>query len=319
MSASALSDAALHDEAAALAYLEAVLWPNGPTCPHCGAADRIYALKGKSTRAGVRKCGHCKKPFTVTVGTVMERSKVPLHKWVQAIVLMTCSKKGVSAHQLHRILRVSYPTAWFMAHRIREAMRDGSLAPLGGLGSTVEADETFIGRKKGVPTPKGGPSHKNAVLALVERGGKVRSIHVEELTKAEVGAIVRQNIAREARLMTDEAKHYRAVGKEFAGGHGRIRHALGIYVDADDPAVHTNTIEGVFSIFKRGMKGVYQHCSEKHLHRYLAEFDFRYNNRVALGIDDSKRAERALAGIVGKRLTYRRTDVIAHPQEREWT
>jgi hypothetical protein len=170
-----------------------------------------------------------------------------------------------------------------------------------------------------VPTPKGGPSHKNAVLALVERGGKVRSIHVEELTKAEVGAIVRQNIAREARLMTDEAKHYRAVGKEFAGGHGRIRHALGIYVDADDPAVHTNTIEGVFSVFKRGMKGVYQHCSEKHLHRYLAEFDFRYNNRVALGIDDSKRAERALAGIVGKRLTYRRTDVIAHPQEREWT
>jgi transposase-like protein len=237
---SVLSKPWFHDEAEAFAYLEGLLWPNGPVCPHCGATDRVYPLQGKTHRAGLKKCGHCREQFTVKVGTVLESSHVPLTKWLQAMHLLCCSKKGISSHQLHRLLGVTYKTAWFMSHRIREAMRDGTLPPLGGEGSTVEADETFIGRKKGVPVPKGGPSHKNAVLALVERGGKVRSVHVEELTKAEVGAIVRENVDRESRLMSDEAKHYRAVGKGFAGGHGRVRHALGVYVDADDPSVHTN-------------------------------------------------------------------------------
>lgn len=306
MSASKLTAAAMQNDEAALAHLEAVLWPDGPLCPFCGATDRIYTLKGKSTRPGVRKCGHCRKPFTVTVGTVMERSKVPLHKWVQAVTLLTCSKKGISSHQLHRILGVSYPTAWFMAHRIREAMRDGSLAPLGGSGVPVEADETFIGRKEGVQIRRG-YAHKHAVLSLVERGGKVRSVHLNGLTKAEVGKVVRENVAREAWLFTDDAKHYREVGTQFAG-HSSVNHTASEYVDPEDATINTQTVEGYFSILKRGMKGVYQHCAEKHLHRYLAEFDFRYNHRVKLGIDDGERALRALAGAKGRRLTYRQPD-----------
>jgi transposase-like protein len=300
---SVLSEPRFHDPIAALEHVEAVLWPNGPVCPHCGTMDRIYALKGKSTKPGVRKCGHCKKLFTVTVGTIMESSHIPLNKWLQAIHLLCSSKKGISSHQLHRTLEVTYKTAWFMSHRIREAMQDGSLAPLGG-NNAVEADEAFIGRKEGVETPKGGYSHKLAVLGLVERGGKVRTVHLGALTKEEIGGLVRDNVAREAWLMTDEAKHYRAVGKEFAG-HSTIHHTRGEYVDPEDATIHTNTIEGCFSIFKRGMKGIYQHCAEKHLHRYLAEFDFRYNNRVALGIGDRGRADEALAGAKGKRLTYR--------------
>lgn len=304
MSASKITAAAMQNDEAALAYLEAVLWPNGPVCPHCGASARIYTLKGESTRPGVRKCGHCRKPFTVTVGTVFERSHVPLHKWVQALYLMCCSKKGISSHQLHRMLGVSYKAAWFMGHRIREAMRDGSLGPLGGFGHAVEADETFIGRKKGVAKPQGGGSHKHAVLGLVERGGKVRSVHLDEVTKASVAKSVGESLDRESWLMTDEAWHYRKIGTELAG-HSRVHHGRGEYVDPTDATIHTNTVEGYFGLFKRGMKGVYQHCAEKHLHRYLAELDFRYNNRVALGIDDSVRADRALRGIVGKRLTYR--------------
>jgi transposase-like protein len=302
---SVLSHPRFNDEQAAYEWIEARLWPNGPICPHCGATDRIKPLKGKSTRTGVRKCYHCYKPFTVKVGTIFEDSHVPMFKWLQAFHLMCSSKKGISSNQLHRILEVTLKTAWFMSHRLREAMRDGSLGPLGGGGKVVEADETFIGRKKGVPTPKGGPSHKHAVLALVERGGKARSVHLDELTKAEVGGIVRGNVARESRLMTDEGRHYREVGREFAE-HGHVRHALGEYVGREDRTVHTNTVEGFFGLFKRGMKGVYQHCAEKHLHRYLAEFDFRYNNRVALGVNDAMRAEAALLGVVGKRLTYRR-------------
>jgi transposase-like protein len=305
-----LSDAALHDDEAARLFLETVLWPDGPVCPHCGATDRIYELKGKTSRPGLRKCGRCRKQFTVTVGTTFERSHVPLHKWVQAVALLTCSKKGVSSHRVHRMLGVSYPTAWFMMHRIREALRDGSLGPLGGDGgNAVEADETFIGRKKGVPVPKGGPSHKHAVLALVERGGKVRAFHINTVTKEEIGKIVRENVAREAWLMTDEARHYTRLGEEFAG-HGTVHHALGQYVDPDDFTINTNTntVEGFFGLFKRGFKGVYQHCHEKHLHRYLAEFSFRYNNRVALGVDDAERAARALLGVKGRRLTYRQPD-----------
>jgi transposase-like protein len=310
MPASKIAAAAMQNDEAALAYLESVLWPDGPVCPHCGAADRIYALKGKSTRLGLRKCGHCRKPFTVTVGTVFESSHVPLHKWVQAFHLLCCSKKGISSHQLHRILGVSYKAAWFMAHRIREAMRDGSLSPLGGFGYAVEADETFIGRKEGVEKPKGGFSHKHAVLALVERNGKVRSVHLNTLTSDEVGRVVRDNLNRESWLMTDEGRHYREVGQEFAG-HSRVHHGRGEYVDPEDATIHTNTVEGYFGLFKRGMKGVYQHCAEKHLHRYLAEFDFRYNNRSALGVEDSERAHRALEGVIGKRLTYRRVDTQA--------
>lgn len=316
MPASNLTPAAFHDEAAALAHIETALWPNGPVCPHCGATDRIYALNGKSTRPGVRKCGHCKKPFTVMIGTIFERSHIPLNKWLQALYLMCSSKKGISSHQLHRTLNLSYKAAWFMSHRIREAMRDDSLGPLGhfgGAGNAVEADETFIGRKKGVPTPKGGTSHKHAVLALVERGGKVKCVHIDGVTSEEIGRIVRENLAREAWLMTDEAKHYIEVGKEMAG-HSTVNHGIGEYASFEDATIHTNTIEGFFGLFKRGMKGVYQHCDEKHLHRYLAEFEFRYNNRIALGVDDVERTAVALKGLAGKRLTYRTTDKQASRQ-----
>jgi transposase-like protein len=306
---SVLSEPRFHDPAAALAHVEAVLWPNGPTCPHCSATDRIYTLGGKSTKPGVRKCGHCRKLFTVTVGTIFESSHVPLNKWLQALHLMTFSKKGISAHQLHRTLEVTYRTAWFMAHRIREAMRDGKLGPLGGV-SRNEADETFIGRKRGVPVPKGGPSHKHAVLALVERGGKVRTFHINTVTKEEIGKIVRENVAREAWLMTDEARHYTCIGEEFRG-YSTVHHALGKYIDHDDFTINTNTVEGFFGLFKRGFKGIYQHCHEKHLHRYLAEFDFRYNNRVALGVHDLARAKTSLLGVVGKRLTYRQPHTSA--------
>jgi transposase-like protein len=207
------------------------------------------------------------------------------------------------------MLGISLKSAWFLSHRIREAMRDGSLGPLGhfgGAGNAVEADETFIGRKKGVPTPKGGTSHKHAVLGLVERGGKLRTVHIDAVTSEEVGKIVRENVAREAWLMTDEAKHYTEVGKEMAG-HSTVNHSESEYVSFEDATIHTNTIEGFFGLFKRGMKGVYQHCDEKHLHRYAAEFEFRYNNRIALGVDDRGRAKAALLGVKGKRLTYRRT------------
>jgi transposase-like protein len=304
MPLSVLNHPELQSEAAAYEFVEAKLWPNGPECPHCGTVGRAYALKNKSARIGLKKCAACRKTFTVKVGTIFEDSHVPMHKWLQALHLLCSSKKGMSSHQLHRILGVTLKTAWFLSHRIREAMRDGSLGPLGGAAMTVEADETFVGRKQGVPVPKGGYSHKHIVLALVERGGKVRSVHINELTKAVAGRVVRENIARESRLMTDEARHYRGVGKDFAG-HGTIHHTLGEYVNRDDPTIHTNTVEGAFSIFKRGMRGIYQHCREQHLHRYLAEFDFRYNNRVALGVNDARRAENALRGAVGRRLLYR--------------
>jgi transposase-like protein len=304
------------DENVARKHLEGLLWPEGPICPHCGNSDpdRIRKLKGKSTRAGVHKCRECEKPFSVTVGTVFEKSHVPLHKWIYATHLLTSSKKGISAHQLHRMLGVTYKTAWFMAHRIREAMRSGSLTPLGGPGKVVEVDETYFGNipeadrakftASGKPFSKnrGGPKHKRPIIALVERGGNVRTFHVPEAYFADVIAIVRQNIARESRLHTDESKLYMRVGKEFAA-HETVKHSDEEYVRGD---VTTNTVEGYFSIFKRGMKGIYQHCGEKHLHRYLSEFDFRYSYRIGLGVDDQARAEKALQGIAGKRLTYRR-------------
>ena len=228
MSASLLNTAHFQSEQAAYEHVEGMLWPNGPVCPHCGVIGRAYTLKGNATRIGLKKCAACRKQFTVKIGTIFEDSHIPLHKWLQAIHLLCASKKGISSHQLHRMLGISLKSAWFLSHRIREAMRDGSLGPLGGghgFGNAVEADETFIGRKEGAETPKGGYSHKNAVLALVERGGKVKCVHIDNVTSEEVGEHVRENVAREAWLMTDEGRHYRKVGEEFAGHSTRQPHA----------------------------------------------------------------------------------------------
>jgi len=311
--ASVLSAPRFHDEDAAYAWVEARLWPNGPRCPHCGERERIVRLAGKSNRRGVHKCRACRKPFRVTVGTVFEASHIPLNKWLQAIHLMCSSKEGISTHQLHRTLGIGLKAAWFLSHRIREAMRDGSLAPLGGEGKVVEADETYLWKQEARrpskqrgdrPYTKGGRSGvggKRAIVALVERRGSVRTFHVENADKATVNLIVGGNVAREARLHTDESRIY-ADALEHVAEHETVRHSAGEYVRGD---VHTNSAEGYFSVFKRGMKGVYQHCRERHLHRYLAEFDFRHNHRVALGVDDTMRAEAALLGVVGKRLTYR--------------
>jgi transposase-like protein len=294
------------DENAAREHLEALNWPDGPICPHCGVVNEATKLAGKSTRPGVYKCRPCQKPFSVTVGTVFERSKIKLNVWVHAVDLYTASKKGFSAHQLHRTLGVTYKTAWFMAHRIREAMRDDKPAPMGGSGKAVEVDETFIGRLEGQPKRRtGATGYKNTVLTLVERGGSARSFHIDSTTIADIAPILRKNIRRESKLMTDEARWYKEVGREFES-HDAVNHSIDEYVRYAETVITTNTVEGFYSIFKRGMKGVYQHCAEKHLHRYLAEFDFRYNTRVSVGFDDTMRAEKAMQGIRGKRLMYRR-------------
>ncbi|MPY74310.1 MAG: IS1595 family transposase [Alphaproteobacteria bacterium] len=300
---SILSAPHFHNEEAAYAFVEARVWPKGRVCPHCGVVDRSSKMQGKSTRIGAYKCYACRKPFTVKVGTIFEASHVPLNKWLQAMYLMCASKKGISSNQLHRTLGVTLKTAWFMSHRIREAMRPASLSPMGGNGGMVEVDETFIGRKKGKEI-RHGYEHKMKVLSLVDREtGRAHSMVVDKLNTKTVRSIVLENVDREARLMTDEARHYIKVGRKFAD-HQVVRHNVGEYGRGE---AHTNTIEGFFSIFKRGMKGVYQHCSEEHLHRYLAEFDFRYNERIANGVDDVERAEKALKGVVGRRLTYRTT------------
>jgi transposase-like protein len=285
------------DDEAARKFLEGILWPDGPVCPHCGVVGHAYETK----RAGVYRCAEkeCRKDFTATMKTVMERSHIALHKWLQGFHMMTSSKKGVSAHQLHRTLCITYRSAWFMEHRIREAMRAGGLAPMGGPGTIVEIDETFIGNKADMPKRRGF-AHKHAVLSLVERGGKVRSFHVAGTSAAHLVPILRANIAKETAVMTDEAGQYAHLRKEFAS-HEFINHSAGEYGRGD---VHTNTLEGYYSIFKRGMKGIYQHCSEKHLHRYVAEFDFRYSNRSKLGIEDVERSEKAISGAAGKRLMY---------------
>ena len=300
---SALSAPHFHDEEAAYAYVEARIWPNGPTCPHCGGVDRIGKMGGKSTRVGTYKCYQCRKPFTVKIGTIFKASHVPMRIWLQAMYLIAGSKKGISSNQLHRTLGVTLKTAWFMSHRIREAMRDGSPAMLGTSGGRVEVDETYIGYNPRVAKKpgKGGSAHKLRVVSLVDRdSGAARSMPANSLVRDEVAQIVRANVPKEAKLTTDESRLYSAVGKEFAS-HDWTTHGRGEYVRGD---VTTNTVEGFFSIFKRGMRGIYQHCHEKHLHRYLAEFDFRYSNRVALGYNDADRSEAMLQGIVGKRLTY---------------
>ena len=319
---SVLSEPQYHDEAAAFAFLEGVIWANGVTCPHCGVVGgRVYKLDGVrgkpskknpegAIRHGLKKCGECRKQFTVKVGTVFEDARMPLHKMLQAALLMTSSKKGVSAHQLHRMLEVDYKSAWFLAHRIREAMRSGDLAPFGGNGGIVEVDETFIGRIKGAPV-KRAFHHKMKVLALVDRDtGKARTMVVDNVTAATLMPIVRANVAKEATIMTDEHSAYTKIADHFAG-HGTTTHSAGQYVDYVDPTIHSNTVEGYFSIFKRGMKGIYQHCGEQHLHRYLAEFEFRYNHRIANGFDDRARGMEGLKGIVGKRLTYRPANATA--------
>jgi transposase-like protein len=295
---SVLSASYFHDEAAAYEVLEATLWPHGPVCPKCGGMDRITSVKGG--RIGLYRCGPCKRQFTVKVGTVFEASHVPLNLWLQAVYLMCSSKKGISSHQLMRILDVQYKTAWFMTHRIREAMTAGTLPPMGGEGFTVEIDETFIGKKEGEPVRRG-YAHKHAVMTLVQRGGSARSFHVDGTKASDLLPIIKANVLPGTRVMTDEAGQYAHLGKYFTE-HDFVRHSTGEYGRGE---THTNTVEGFYSVFKRGMKGVYQHCAEKHLHRYVAEFDFRYNNRVKLGVDDAQRTTAALRGIVGKRLTYR--------------
>jgi transposase-like protein len=312
---SVLSRPEFHDEAKAFEHLERIIWADGKACPHCGGVDRITkvtANAAKRIRLGLWRCGDCKKQFTVKVGTVFEHARLPLNKALQAVYLMTSSKKGISAHQLHRVLEVTYKTAWFLAHRIREAMRSGDLAPFGGDGGIVEVDETFIGHDRTIK-PKGdkkgrGFHHKHKVLALVDRNsGRSRCMVVDSLRAADLTPILEENIHYEAHVMTDEAGQYKFLNRSFAQ-HDFVSHSRGEYGRGQ---IHTNTVEGAFSIFKRGMRGIYQHCAKKHLHRYVAEFEFRYNNRVANGFDDRERSEQALRGMVGKRLTYRSVGIGA--------
>jgi transposase-like protein len=299
-----------NDENAAREHLEAIQWPEGPICPHCGAINEATLLAGKSTRPGVYKCRPCQKPFSVTVGTVFERSKIPLTKWLLATDLLTSSKKGISAHQLHRMLGVTYKTAWFLAHRIREAMAplEGSEPPLGGEGQVVDADETELGKSS--KSRSKGRKHNLKFVSLVERGGKVRSRKITgagrpismDINEALYAAVDPASV-----LHTDGAKHYKYT--KFNLTHEAVDHNKQFVRDGKlADKVHCNSAEGYFSIFKRGLVGTYQHMSEQHLQRYLAEFDFRMSNRAKLGVTDDMRAVKALEGIRGKRLTYRRPD-----------
>ena len=292
-----------NDEDAARQHLESIRWANGPVCPHCGGVERNSQLNGESHRAGLYFCGDCRSQFTATIGTLFEDSKVGLHKWLYAIHLMCASKKGVSAKQLERVLGVSYKTAWFMSHRIREAMTsEGGL--LGGGGKPVEVDETYWGNNgKQVPGARGG-DHKMKVLSLVERNGEKRSFHVSNVNAKTLRPIMNKHIDSDSRLMTDEAKVYGPIGVEF-GQHQSVNHSAKEYARSD---VTTNTVESSFAILKRGLYGTFHSVSEKHLQRYINEFDFRWNTRSKLGFTDSDRAEVALKGIVGKRLMYRRPD-----------
>jgi transposase-like protein len=307
---SALSAPHFHDEQAAFDYVEARVWANGPVCPHCGGVDRISKMGGQSTRLGLYKCYQCRKPFTVRMGTIFESSHVALHIWLQAIYLIAGSKKGISSNQLHRTLGVTLKTAWFMSHRIREAMKGNDIDMFGQGGGMVEVDETYIGRDPDVEPSRLAIRNMNQVVSLIDRtsGRSASVVFTGNLSAASVGKLIAEYVSPEAHLMTDEARHYRTIGREYAA-HTSVAHARGEYVNKNDKNIHTNTIEGFFSIFKRGMKGVYQHCQKKHLHRYLAEFDFRYSNRVALGVNDNSRADILLQGITGKRLTYQRISV----------
>lgn len=310
-----LSSPVYSNEEAARKHLEAIRWPDEVICPHCGSTEGARPVAGESMGAGWYYCEDCQDKFTVRTGTVYERSHVPLHKWLLAFRLMASSKKGMSAHQLHRTLGVTYKTAWFMSHRIREAMAPGkgSAGPVGGEGKIVEADETYIGGKEKNKhaskrhSGRGGVG-KEVAFSLVERGGQVRSFHVANVSGETLRPVLVQQISRKSTLMTDEAGQYRHVGEEYAR-HGKVNHGIGEYVRGD---CHTNTVEGYFSILKRGIVGTYHHVSEAHLKRYLAEFDFRYNERSALGVDDAERTTRAIKGAEGKRLMYRQPNEAAH-------
>ena len=304
-----LTDKIFHDDKAAREHLEAIRWPNGPICPHCGNVEQkaIKRLEGKSHRPGLFQCNACREHFTVTVGGVMERSHIPLHKWVLAFHLMNASKKGMSAHQMHRMLGITYKSAWFMCHRIREAMMDGSPSPMGGEGSKVQADETYYGNtSKRAKHYRKGHSHKASVVALVEPStGKVRAVHMQKANAQNVREFLVTNVHRTSELHTDESALYKKVGKEFTA-HKTVEHGWnqrGYYVGKDGQT--TNNVENFFGVFKKGMVGVYHFCGEQHLQRYLNEFSFRYCNRSGLGVTDGERAALAIKGAVGKRLTYR--------------
>jgi transposase-like protein len=311
------------NEDAAREHLEALHWPEGPFCPHCGSTDakRLPPQRGRKTKAhpegairkGVVQCNDCRQQYTVTVGTVFESSKVPLHKWLYVNHVLCSSKKGTSAHQIARNIGVSYKTAWFMMHRIREAMKDVDGGPIGGFGKTVEADETYVGGKTKNRNAKqrrrfdervSHVADKQPVMALVERDGRVRSFHLAKVTGETLRSVLVTNVDRGSWLMTADHSGYKTVGKEFTG-HGVVKHSLGGYGRLG--VFHTNTVEGFFSLLKRGIIGTYHHVSEQHLARYTAEFDFRYNTRK---LDDFERADENLLGAVGKRLTYRRTDAL---------
>lgn len=302
-----LTNPIYHDNDAAREHLEALLWPTGPNCPRCGVTgDRITKLMGKSTRPGVHKCKDCRKPFTVTVGTVMERSKVPLCKWVLAAQLMASSKKGMSAKQLERMLGTNYETAWFLFHRLRECAIDPSSGPIGGENKVVEADETYVGGKaknahKGKPVPK-----KHAVVSLVERDGEVRSFHVTNVNSKTLRPIIVKNASRKSYLMTDDSVVYPKIGDEFAG-HGTVNHSAGEYVRGT--FWYTNTVESYFALLKRGMMGSFHSVSEAHLYCYLAEFDFRHNTRE---LSDAERGDELLKGAKGKRLMYNQPSEAAN-------
>jgi transposase-like protein len=317
-----LNEPRFTDDNAAREFLESVRWPNGPVCPHCGGVERISRIERKSesrkgARPGLLFCGDCREQFTVTVGTVLERSKIPLHKWVLANHLLCSSKKGMSSKQIERMLGVTYKTAWFMTHRLREAMNPSVTVKIGSGGGTVEADETYYGNKPGRKIGRG-MAHKHAIFSLVERNGNVRSFHVPNVTAETLKPIMQAHMDNKAHLMTDDAGQYRILGPVSAS-HGVINHSSKEYVRGN---VHTNTVEGFFSLLKRGIYGTFHSVSEQHLQRYVNEFDFRYNYRQKkvkvggkwhlTGYSDTERAEMALKGISGKRLTYRRINRPAH-------
>jgi transposase-like protein len=309
-----ITDPRFQDQDKAREYLEAQRWPNGPVCPHCGNCDqdKITSLKGKAHRSGLFQCADCREQFTVTVGSIMERSKIPLNKWLMAMHLMGASKKGVSAHQIHRMLGITYQSAWFLCHRIREAMKEDGQTPEGGLGGTnkvVEADETYVGGKAKNRAYKPEPK-KHIVMTLVERGGKARSFHVKNATAKTLRETAVKAASRKSYLMTDENAVYTNLGKEFAG-HGTVNHSADEYVRLGG-FIHVNSAENYFSIFKRGVIGTFHHISEQHLNRYLAEFDFRYSNRSCLGVEDTERVSKIAASVGGKRLMYRAADRTAN-------
>lgn len=306
--AAILNQPQFQDADKAREYLEALRWPNGVTCPHCGVVGNALKLEGKAYRPGLYKCRDCRDQFSVTVGTVFERSKIALNVWLQAVHLMSASKKGMSAKQLERMLGVTYKTAWFMSHRIREAMTGDRSTMLGGSGSSgiVEVDETYWGSvtdengvKKAAPA---GFGHKMKIVSLVERNGEKRSYHVADVTAETARYVVKNHIHQSAHLMTDEAKVYNKAGKMFAI-HSTVNHSAKEYARGN---VTTNTVESSFAILKRGLTGTLHAVSEQHLQKYCNEFDFRWNFRQSLGYSDTDRADAALRGIAGKRLTYRR-------------